>query len=320
MLPVRLREMELVDLTAWAPREGGSLSYRVETRFGLDSLPEGASFGQVSAVGTDPEGNVFAFQRGPRTDPIVVFDPQGRFLRSWGAGIGIAHGLRLDPDGAVWITDVGSHCVLKFNRAGRLLRTLGTPGRAGADEATFDRPTDVTFGANGVVYVSDGYGNSRIVRFDRNGRFISAWGRPGSEPGEFATPHALATDREGRVYVSDRANERIQIFDQDGTYLSSWTHLGATQGIDITAGDEVWVMTFRSLDEILRYDSMPGRLMRLDLASGRVLGSLDAPGHSVHRSAAGDVFVGSLTGNVIRLVAAGTSETPAMTLVEDRPG
>jgi DNA-binding beta-propeller fold protein YncE len=286
----------------WAPREGDALPYRVDTRFGLDMLPAGASFGQVSAVATDSEGNVFVFQRGPRADPIVVFDPRGRFIRSWNGGVSVPHGLRIGPDASVWITDVGLHCVLKFDRHGRLLMTLGTPGRAGADESTFDRPTDVAFGPGGDVYVSDGYGNSRIVRFDARGRFVSTWGRPGSGPGEFATPHTLATDASGRVYVSDRANERIQIFDSDGSYLTSWTHLGATQGIDIPPGaDEAWVITFRSLNEIIEYDSMPGKLMRVKLSSGQILGSMEAPGHWVHQSAAGEIFVGSLTGNVIRL-------------------
>ena len=190
---------------------------------------------------------------------------------------------------------------MKFTASGEMLLSLGVKGKAGAGEDTFNRPTDIAFSPAGdFVYVSDGYGNSRVVKFTAAGKYVSAWGRRGTGPSEFNTPHSIAVDSKGTVYVSDRENNRIQIFDPDGKFLRQWTHLGATQNIFITPRDEMWIITHRDNIENVTYDTLAGRIMRIDLAAGRILGAMESPGHWLHVTPAGEIFIGSLTGNVFR--------------------
>lgn len=287
----------------WHPHEGSLLKYRVNIRFGQEpeTMPQGWTFGRVSAVATDSAGQVYVFHRGRSADPIVVFDSKGKYLRSWGRGMfGNEHGLRIDKDDNVWITDNGDHQVMKFNREGKLLLTLGVKGTPGADEKTFNRPTDIAFAPTGEFYVSDGYGNSRVVKFSKDAEYLLEWGSSGTGPGEFNTPHVIQVDSKGRVYVSDRENNRIQIFNADGKFLTQWTHLGATQGIFITPADQMWIVTHRNNIENLTYDTLAGRIMRVDPATGKILGSMESPGHWIDVSSSGEIFIGSLTGNVFR--------------------
>lgn len=287
----------------WHPHEGGLLKYRVNIRFGQEpeTMPAGWCFGRVSAVATDAAGDVYVFHRGRQADPLVVFDAQGKYLRSWGKGVfGNPHGLRIDADGHVWTVDNGHHLVQKWTRDGKLLLTLGVKGERGDDDRHFYRPTDIAFASNGDFYISDGYGNSRVVQFSPDGRFIRAWGRKGTGPGEFNTPHSIVIGSDGTVYVSDRENNRIQLFTREGEFLRMWTHLGATQGLFMTPGGDLWVITHRNNIENLTYDTLAGRIMKIDHASGRILGSMESPGHWIHVSRAGEIFIGSLTGNVFR--------------------
>jgi DNA-binding beta-propeller fold protein YncE len=287
----------------WFPHEGGQLKYRVNIRFGQEpeTMPAGWTFGRVSAVATDAAGRVYVAHRGPKADPIVVFDAKGQYLRSWGKDIfANPHGLRVDREGHLWATDTATHQVMKFTPEGKLLLTLGVKGQAGADQKTFNRPTDVAFTPTGEFFVSDGYGNSRVVKFSREGKFLFEWGRRGSQPGEFNLPHAMAIDSQGRLYVSDRENNRIQIFDLNGKFVHQWTHLGATQGVFITPQDELWIVTHRNNIENVTYDTLAGRIMRVDVETGNVVGSMESPGHWLEVSAAGEIFIASLTGNVFR--------------------
>ena len=203
---------------------------------GWPRLPTGEILGQATGVGIDSKGAVFVFHRANRTwvepfptDPIAVptiwvFDGKsGRFQKSWGADMFIMpHGLTVDRDDNVWLTDVGRQQVLKFSPDGRLLLTLGERGVAGADSAHFNFPTDVAVRPDGGFYVSDGYRNTRILRFDAHGRFIGQWGKPGKGPGEFDLPHSIALDHAGRVYVADRSNARVQVFDSTGRFVADW--------------------------------------------------------------------------------------------------
>jgi len=287
----------------WYPHEGGLMKYRVNIRFGEepeDTMPAGWKFGRVSSVATDSAGNVYVFQRGKQADPLIVFDPKGRYLRSWGRGMfGNPHGLRIDKQDHVWITDNGDHQVMKFTDKGELLLTLGIKGKAGTDPRTFNRPTDIAFAANGDFFVSDGYGNSRVVKFSREGKYLLDWGKKGTKPGEFNTPHSIQIDSKGLVYVSDRENNRIQIFDQNGKFIKQWTHLGATQGMFIRPNDEMWIITHRDNIENLTYDTLAGRIMKIDIATGKILGAMESPGHWINVAANGqDIYIGSLTGNV----------------------
>ena len=138
-------------------------------------MPGPIKFGPVTAVATDAADRVYVFHRGKK--PIAVFDRDGKFVRAWGDGlIKTAHGLRLDRDGNVWVTDLGHHLVMKFDPQGKPLLTLGTKGKAGDSKDRFDKPADVAFGAAGEIYVADGYGNSRVVKFSRDGKFLKEWG------------------------------------------------------------------------------------------------------------------------------------------------
>jgi DNA-binding beta-propeller fold protein YncE len=203
-------------------------------------LPANFKLGQVSAVATDAADNVYVFHRGKQ--PILVFNRQGKFLRSWGDDlIKSPHGLRVDRQGNVWITDMGNHLVRKFDSEGKLLLTLGEKDKPGDGPDHFNRPTDVAVTPSGEFYVSDGYGNARVVKFSKEGKYIKEWGRKGKKPGEFNIPHAIRLDAQGRVYVGDRENKRIQVFDGDGKFLAQWKESGAPYGMFLTADGQMFV-------------------------------------------------------------------------------
>jgi 6-bladed beta-propeller/NHL repeat len=298
----------------WYPHEGGLLKYRVAIRFGEepDTMPDGWKFGRVSAVTTDSKGDVYVFHRGKKADAIVVFNSKGNYLRSWGHGFfGNPHGLRADKDDNIWAVDNGNHQVYKFTHEGKLLQSWGTKGQTGTDDKTFDRPTDIAFATNGDFYVSDGYGNSRVVKFSKDGKYVLSWGKRGSAPGEFHTAHSVGVDSKGRVYVSDRENNRIQIFDSTGRFVKQWTHFGATQGLFITPKDEMWIITHRNNVENITYDTLAGRIMRIELETGKILGAMECPGHMITVAKSGEIFVASLTGNVFRWYSAWLDRTAA---------
>jgi DNA-binding beta-propeller fold protein YncE len=298
----------------WYPHEGGLLKYAVDIRFGLEpehTMPEGWFFGRVSAATSDAKGEVYVFHRNTKIDPIIVFDNNGKYLRSWGKDLfDNPHGIRTDPEGNIWCVDNGAHQVRKFTRDGKLLMTLGVRGERGNDETHFGSPTDIAWDRKTLdFYVSDGYGNSRVMKFNKDGKFLLSWGRPGSAPGEFQTVHAVATDSQGRVYISDRSNERIQIFTSQGEFLKQWTHLGATQGLDITAKDELFMVTHRNKEENIVYDTLAGRIMKIDIETGKVLASMESPGHMLDvNDANGEILIGSLTGNALRWYPSPTFE------------
>jgi DNA-binding beta-propeller fold protein YncE len=207
---------------------------------------------------------------------LSEYDESGNYLRSIGDGLLThPHGLRIDADDNLWTTDDGSHLVLKLSPSGRVLLVLGKKNVAAESDWLFNQPTDVAFGKNGEIYVSDGYGNSRIVEFDRSGNFIRAWGKYGTGPGEFNLPHSVAVDAQGNVYVADRENERIQIFDADGHYLKEWNHIGYPYGLYITPDQNIWMI-----------DGGYDRILELD-HNGKVIGALGEPGRGLGQLAWG---------------------------------
>jgi sugar lactone lactonase YvrE len=202
----------------------------------------------------DADGNVYAFHRCSSTScvdrdepPLLKFDSSGQHLMSWGSGMLVwPHGLDVDSEGNVWITDGRPDSgrgeqVIKIGADGEVLMTVGTAGVAGDGHYTFDGVSDVEVADNGDIFVADGHGNNRIVKFSPEGEFIKEWGTAGSAPGEFNQPHALAMDSEGRLFVSDRENLRIQIFDQDGNFIEAWTQFGRVSGISISSDDTLYL-------------------------------------------------------------------------------
>ena len=209
--------------------EGASAENAIDFRpaEGFLKLPADITLGPCSGVDIDSRGNVYVIQR--KAPPILCFDSSGKLLRSWGtsliareADMQGAHGIRVDKDDFVWITDRERHLVRKFDLSGQLLLTLGTERSPGTGENQFNRPADIAFGPSGEVYVADGYGNSRVMKFDRNGRFLRTWGDKGTAPGQFDLPHTIAVGPDERVYVGDRYNSRIQIFDSEGNLKEIW--------------------------------------------------------------------------------------------------
>jgi DNA-binding beta-propeller fold protein YncE len=242
-----------------------ALGYRAELDY-FHTPPDFVA-GEASAVALNSKGHIFLFQR---AKPMLSeYDAQGAYVRTLGDGLFThPHGLRIDDGDNLWTTDDGSHLVLKLNPAGRVLMVLGRKGVAAESDWLFNQPTDVAFGRNGEIYVADGYGNSRVVKFDRNGRFLKAWGKYGAGPGEFNLPHTVAVDRQGHVYVGDRENMRIQIFDAEGTFLKQWTGIGYPYGLFITPDQHVWMV-----------DGGYDRIIELD-QDGRILGAFGEPGHA----------------------------------------
>jgi sugar lactone lactonase YvrE len=225
---------------------------------GWAKMPEGRTWGSTSAVEIDRDGkSIWVAERcgasscaGSDLPPLLEFDSEGRLVKSFGAGMLLfPHGIHVDGDGNVWVTDARGkdgkgHQVFKFSPEGRLLLTLGKAGVTGDGPDTFNQPSDVAVAANGNIFVADGHDentNMRIVKFSKDGQFINAWGKPGPGPGEFATPHGLAFDSRGRLFVADRGNNRIQIFDQDGKFLEEWKQFSRPSGIYIDRKDVLYV-------------------------------------------------------------------------------
>src|SRR5947199_2879069 len=233
-------------------------------------LPEGRKIGSTAGITVDRDGtSVWTFDRcggqycaGSNLAPIMKFDESEKLVKSFGAGMFVRpHGIRIDREGNVWVTDGEGpdgkdpnkngkgHQVFKFSPEGKVLMTLGKAGVAGDGPDTFNLPSDVLVASNGDIFVADGHGgnsNARIVKFSSDGKFIKTWGKKGTGPGEFDTPHALAMDSKGRLFVGDRSNNRIQIFDQDGKFLQEWKQFGSPSGIFIDAKGMIYVADSQS--------------------------------------------------------------------------
>ena len=214
-------------------------------------IPAGILLYKASMIVPDSRGFVYITHRGE--NPLLCLNPDGSLRNVIGQDVlkksvyyyratpesapqrvevaFCLHGLHLDPWENIWVTDFGRNLVMRFDPAGRLTLTLGIDGEAGCDETHFDQPTHSWVAPSGEIYVADGYINSRIVKFDRGGKFIKAWGSRGTEPGQFHTPHVLALGGDGRLYVSDRENGRIQIFNPEGEFLEMWSGFVCVDGL-----------------------------------------------------------------------------------------
>jgi DNA-binding beta-propeller fold protein YncE len=238
-----------------APRNDLPQPYRTTRDWG--ELPPGVKWAAVTAVEPAPDGSIYVIHRcfanscaGRSEAPILKYNANGKLLKSWGEKMFIfPHGATVDRDGNLWVTDARGeggkgHQVFKFSPEGKVLMTLGKAGESGSGPDLFDQPTDVVIAPNGTIFVTDSHRNgknNRVVKFDRNGKFVKEWGKKGSGPGEISEPHTIAIDSRGRLFVGDRENNRIQIFDQDGKLLDQWRQFGRPSGISITKDDTIYV-------------------------------------------------------------------------------
>lgn len=220
-------------------------------------------FANTNNVFVDAKDNVWVMDRcetkgclGSKENPIWQFSPEGKVVKNFGAGMfAFPHTVKPDADGNIWAIDgdakdgVGNQ-VIKFSPDGKELLRLGKAGQKGAGNDVFDRPTGIAFATNGDIFISEGhapdFGNSRIVKFDKNGKFIKTFGKLGSGDGELKGPHVLAFDSQGRLFVADRSNSRVVFFDQDGKFLGSWRQFGRPSGIYIDKNDMLYVSDHES--------------------------------------------------------------------------
>jgi hypothetical protein len=286
-------------------------------------LPTGTNFGEVSGVAVNSKGHVFVFTRansaqGPAYAPsaaqLLEFGPKGEFVREIGKGLygwSFAHTVRIDKDDNIWAVDKGSDMVIKFNQAGRVTQVFGRRKESADDETKpwehvapplppvdglFRQPTDVAWDSDSNIYISDGYINSRIAKYDNKGNWVKSWGEPGKGPGQFNLPHAIVVDRTNHIYVGDRSNRRIQVFDTDGKFLRMFTidvppapgtrpvngntptgerlaaTIGAPNSICITQGQNQVLFVGES--------TFPGRLFKVSL-EGKVLGVIGRSGRQL---------------------------------------
>lgn len=277
-----------------------------------------SSTGGVAGVAVDKDDNVWVLQRG--ADPIQIYRPDGSFVRTWGRDLfRSVHQIRFDPEGNVWIADFMGHVVQKFTTNGKLLLTLGTRDESGEDATHFFRPTDVVVTPQGDIFVTDGYGNRRVVHFDQDGRFVKSWGKFGAKAGEFVLPHSIVADSTGRLYVADRNIGRIQVFDQQGKSLEVWSGFVMPWSLQMTNRDELWVCgssphwwTREGVapdvkDQVLMRLSTDGRIQQLwtlPLCQRKAKlkeGEVQTPGgtfgvHAIALDSKGNIYIGDIYG------------------------
>jgi len=267
------------------------------TELRIESPDREWSMGMVSSVAVDRRGLVYILQRGPKADPVIVVDRQGRIVRSWGRGLyKIPHSIRIDGDGNVWTVDAGSSAVHKFAPGGKHLLEIQVGGLPAAPRSEFCGTTDIAFAPGGRIFISDGYANARILEYSAEGKRVREWGTPGTGPGQFRLPHGIAIDADGILYVADRENGRIQRFSLDGRWIGEWNHLGKTFSLKVTPAGDLWIGTQpRNVP-----NGVEGWLAKIDRRTGKLLGCVESRGHhSIEVNSDGELLTGARPDKVL---------------------
>jgi sugar lactone lactonase YvrE len=258
-------------------------------------MPPGIYMGEGIGVATDSKGHIFVYTRSQATR-LFEFDAQGNYLREIAPGLygfAFAHAVRVDPQDNIWAVDEGANLVIRFNPQGRVTMVLGhrpeppdaglglAPPAPGANPVPYllDRPTDVAWDAAGNIFISDGYGNSRVVKYDKNGRFIAAVGSKGNGKLQLNLPHSIASDAQGNIYVGDRSNSRIQVFDNDLAFKASYTGIGAPWAVCVTPGPHQYLYSSNSWPDSSdsRLAATSGEIYKMEL-DGTVVGRFGTAG------------------------------------------
>ena len=260
-----------------------------------DSAPDFLKFppniymGEGIGVATNSKGHIFVYTRSQQTR-LFEFDAKGNYVREIGEGLygfAFAHAVRVDPQDNIWAVDEGSNMVIKFYPAGRVVLGLGqrpevvegVPEGNQPEPYIFSRPTDVAWDAAGNIFVSDGYGNSRVVKYDKDGRFLKAVGTKGSAPGQLNLPHTIAADAKGNIYVGDRSNSRIEVFDNGLEFKAIYDNVGAPWAVCITPGPHQYLYSSNSNPDNNNAQTMAvtGEIYKMEL-DGTILGKFGKPG------------------------------------------
>lgn len=287
---------------------------------GWGKLPAGYQFKECSSVAVDAQDNIYVFCRGEH--PVIVFDREGNFRRAWGKGMFTrAHSVIIGPDEAIWLVDDAGHAIYKCTPDGTVLMTLGTPGKAAPPQGgePFNQPTHLAIDPRtGDLYISDGYGNSRVHKFDPAGRHLFSWGEPGTGPGCFNIPHCVIIDPARTIFVADRENHRIQRFDAEGRYLGQWNNLYRPNSLARDPHREGYFFVAEGGTGLTINAGVPniGRRVSILSSQGDIIGHIGEPfggekpgqflaAHGVAVDSHGDLYVAEVTFSV-----KGRHETP----------
>src|SRR5438067_436731 len=287
----------------------GSGDFTYEALDSWQKLPDGMKLTETPGVAVNSQGQVYAITRNTE-NPVMVFDADGNFLFSFGEGVFSqrTHGILIGPDDSVFCADDGTHTITKFTPDGRLLLTLGTPNQPAQKWGgkPFNRPTHAAVSqVTGNLYVSDGYGNSRIHKYTSDGQYIMSWGEPGIDPGQFIRPHNLAIDDQDRIYVADRECHRVQVFDADGKFISMWNNIHRPDGMTLGPDGNIYIGELNGMGGV---DDAPGLGHRVSVLNreGKLLARIGDPNegegsgqviapHGIAVDSQGDVYLGEVS-------------------------
>ena len=293
---------------SFAPQASADVAEAYRVVEDWPQLPSDLELGEVAGVAVDSHNHVFIFHRGDEKSILCVEAGTGALVHSFGGGMfKNAHGLAVDQEDNVWVTDTQRHQVFKFSHDGALLMTVGEEGVSGDDESHFNQPTDVVVTRQGDFFVSDGYGNSRIVKFDARGEFLFAKGTKGSRPRQFDLPHGIAIDSQGRIYVADRSNMRIQVFDTNGNFVREWKseqlgEVGRPWGLEVGPDELLYVIDGGDMNpdtddhaQLIKMD-LQGNVLARWSSYGTAPGQLSW-GHDVAVGADGAIYTAEVRNN-----------------------
>ena len=287
----------------------GSGKFTYEALDHWEKLPPGVHLHETPGVAVNSRDQLYALTRNT-AHPVMVFDREGNFLRSFGQGTFSerTHGIFIGPDGSVYCADDGTHTVTKFTPEGKLLMTIGTPGKPAPKWGgkPFNRPTHAAVSPRtGALYISDGYGNSRIHKFTADGRHLLSWGEPGVDPGQFIRPHNVVVDADDKVYIAGRENHRVQVFDAEGKFLTMWNNIHRPDGMTMGPDGNIYIGELNGMPGV---DDAPGLGHRVSILDrkGKLLarfghpeegeepGKFIAP-HGLAVDSRGDIYVGEVS-------------------------